>query len=64
MIKSIEISVQESNIIKAIVMLLIVLGHNHILSPNEGMFSLFGYLYSFHVSIFLYYLSFIKKKIF
>lgn len=62
MIKSIEISVQESNIIKAIVMLLIVLGHNHILSPNEGMFSLFGYLYSFHVSIFFILPFFYKKE--
>lgn len=62
MIKSIEIPVQKSNIMKAIVMLLIVLGHNHILAPNEGMFSLFGYLYSFHVSVFFILPFFYKKE--
>lgn len=44
---------QQSTAIKAIAMLLIVLGHNHILAPQEaGHSELFEYLYKFHVSIF------------
>ena len=46
------INIQQSNSIKAIIMLLIVLGHNHILAPNNESSHLFGYLYRFHVSIF------------
>lgn len=43
---------EQSTIIKAIIMLLIILGHNHILAPNNTSSHLFGYLYCFHVSIF------------
>ena len=37
----------QSSAIKGILMLLIMLGHNHILAPNGGQ--LFNYLYSFHI---------------
>lgn len=44
---------QQSTAIKAIAMLLIVLGHNHILAPQEaGIPVFFDYLYKFHVSLF------------
>lgn len=42
----------QSNIIKAISILLIILGHNHILAPQDKNTLLFNFLYSFHVSIF------------
>lgn len=46
------LSFEQSNAMKAIAMLLIILGHNHILASQNGNSSLFEYLYKFHVSIF------------
>lgn len=46
------LSQNQSNIMKAIAMLLIIIGHNHILAPNDGSSTLFNYLYQFHVSTF------------
>ena len=59
-----HIPIEQSNIIKAIAMLLIVLGHNHILAPYENMteLHLFEYLYSFHVSLFFILPFFYGKK--
>ena len=48
------LSFQQSNAMKAIAMLLIILGHNHIISSQNGCSSLFEYLYRFHVSIFFF----------
>lgn len=47
-----SISIHTSTIIKAIAILLVILGHNHILAPNDGSSTLFNYLYRFHVSLF------------
>lgn len=44
------ISRDQSLSIKALAIILIMLGHNHILAPIDG--KLFTYLYSFHVAIF------------
>lgn len=41
---------EDTNTIKAIAILLIIIGHNHILAPSRGL--LFNYLYSFHVATF------------
>lgn len=54
------INKEDSNVIKGFLMLLIILGHNHILAPTEG--PLFHYLYSFHLVCFLFYLIFIIKN--
>lgn len=56
------ISQTQSNIMKAIAMLLIILGHNHILAPQDGSTPLFGFLYSFHVSIFFILPFFYNRK--
>lgn len=56
------IAIKQSNIMKAIIMLLIILGHNHILAPNNTSSYLFGYLYKFHVSIFYILPFFYNKK--
>ena len=58
------IPIEQSNAIKAIVMLLIVLGHNHILAPYKDMVGvyLFEYLYLFHVSLFFILPFFYGKK--
>lgn len=45
-----SISREQSLSIKALTIILIMLGHNHILAPIDG--KLFTYLYSFHVAIF------------
>ena len=42
-----NISFDQSNVIKGILILLIILGHNHILVPQSG--KLFVYLYNFHI---------------
>lgn len=44
------ISIEKSNAIKGGAILLIILGHNHILCPEHSL--LFSYLYSFHIAIF------------
>lgn len=49
-----------ANAIKGFLMLLIVLGHNHLLAPSQGI--LFHYLYSFHLICFLSYPIFIIKS--
>lgn len=56
------ISQIQSNIMKAISMLLIIIGHNHILAPQDGSTPLFGFLYSFHVSIFFILPFFYNRK--
>lgn len=56
------ISPTQSNIIKAITILLIILGHNHILAPQSGNSLLFKFLYNFHVSIFFILPFFYNKK--
>ena len=45
--KSSYLTFDESSAIKGLLMLLIILGHNHILAPIGGL--LFEYLYSFHI---------------
>ncbi len=56
------ISPTQSNIMKAITILLIILGHNHILAPQSGNSLLFEFLYNFHVSIFFILPFFYNKK--
>ncbi len=56
------ISPTQSNIIKAIAILLIILGHNHILAPQSNSSLLFEFLYKFHVSIFFILPFFYNKK--
>lgn len=56
------ISQNQSNIMKAIAMLLIILGHNHILAPQDESTPLLGFLYSFHVSIFFILPFFYNRK--
>lgn len=41
------LTIEESSAIKGTLMLLIILGHNHILAPING--DLFNYLYNFHI---------------
>lgn len=48
-----SISRDTSNIMKGALILLIVIGHNTVLTNNVS--GLFDYLYSFHVLIFLFY---------
>ena len=56
-----KISKTNSTAIKGLAILLIILGHNHILAPqNEGIFN---YLYSFHIYIFFILPFFYDKKI-
>ena len=56
------ISQTQSVIMKSIVMLLIILGHNHILVPQDGSSPLFRLLYGFHVSIFFILPFFYDRK--
>lgn len=55
------INKEDSNVIKGFLMLLIILGHNHILAPTEG--TLFHYLYSFHLVCFFILPYFYNKKL-
>jgi len=55
------INKEDSNVIKGFLMLLIILGHNHILAPTEG--PLFHYLYSFHLVCFFILPYFYNKKL-
>ena len=41
------LTIDESSAIKGVLMILIIIGHNHILAPIGGQ--LFNYLYSFHI---------------
>lgn len=50
-----------ANAIKGFLMLLIVLGHNHLLAPSQGV--LFHYLYSFHLVCFFILPYFYNKKL-
>lgn len=46
------LTIDESNAIKGVLIILIVLGHNHILSPNTEEGGIMEYLYMFHVQSF------------
>lgn len=48
--KSTAISREESTAIKGLLIMMIVLGHNHVLAPSNSL--LFSYLYSFHLMCF------------
>lgn len=55
------INKEDSNVIKGVLMLLIILGHNHILVPTEE--TLFHYLYSFHLVCFFILPYFYNKEL-
>jgi hypothetical protein len=55
------LSVEQSNALKGVAILCVILGHNHILAPVSGM--LFGWLYSFHLVIFFILPFFYNKSI-
>lgn len=56
-----SLSREKSNIIKGLAILLIILGHNHILCPKYSQ--LFSYLYSFHVTVFFILPFFYNKQV-
>lgn len=49
---SVYLSREPSDSIKGILIILIVLCHNHVLAPNNGVHGLMGYFYLFHVACF------------
>lgn len=49
-IKLQNLTIEQSNVIKGIAILFVILGHNHILAPVGSY--LFGWIYSFHLVVF------------
>lgn len=55
------LSVEQSNALKGVAILCVILGHNHILAPVSGL--LFPWLYSFHLVIFFILPFFYNKPV-